>query len=46
VERAGQFGEKEYLAITPTVSWSFGIETGANYQDDKFTTKKIVWREA
>lgn len=43
VERAGRFGEKEYLAITPTVSWSFGIEAGENYQAGKFAPKKIVW---
>lgn len=46
VDYAGQFGEKEYLAITPTVSWSFGIEAGENYPDDKFAPKKIIWREA
>jgi len=43
VERSGRFGEKEYLAITPTVSWSFGIEGDVNYQDGNFTPKKIVW---
>jgi pyridoxamine 5'-phosphate oxidase family protein len=43
VERAGQFGPGEYLAITPTVSWSFGVEAGANYQAGDFTTKKIIW---
>jgi pyridoxamine 5'-phosphate oxidase family protein len=45
VDRAGRFGEKEYLAITPTVSWSFGIEKDENYQAGKFTPKKIVWAE-
>jgi pyridoxamine 5'-phosphate oxidase family protein len=44
VERDGRFGQKEYLAITPTVSWSWGIE-GENYRDGKFTPKKIVWAE-
>jgi pyridoxamine 5'-phosphate oxidase family protein len=44
VERDGRFGQKEYLAITPTVSWSFGIE-GEIYQGGKFTPKKIVWAE-
>lgn len=43
VERAGRFGEKEYLAITPTVSWSFGIEAAVNYQAGEFARKKIVW---
>jgi len=44
VEWTGRFGQKEYLAITPTVSWSFGIE-GENYQDGEFVPKKIVWTE-
>ena len=43
VERAGRFGEKEYLAITPTVSWSFGIEADANYQAGRVAPKKTVW---
>ena len=43
VEWAGRFGQKEYLAITPTVSWSFGIETDENYQEGKFVPKKIIW---
>lgn len=43
VERAGRFGYKEYLVITPTVSWSFGIETSENYQAGNFKPKKIVW---
>ncbi len=42
VERAGRFGQKEYLAITPTVSWSFGIE-GEAFQEGEFTPKKIIW---
>lgn len=44
VERSGRFGLKEYLAITPTVSWSWGIE-GENYRDGKFAPKKIVWTD-
>jgi pyridoxamine 5'-phosphate oxidase family protein len=44
IEWAGRFGQKEYLAITPTVSWSFGIE-GENYQDGEFAPKKIIWTE-
>jgi pyridoxamine 5'-phosphate oxidase family protein len=44
VEWTGRFGQKEYLAITPTVSWSWGIE-GENYQEGKFTPKKIIWTE-
>lgn len=43
VERAGRFGEKEYLAITPTVSWSFGIEADENYQAGRVAPKKIIW---
>ena len=45
MEWAGRFGQKEYLAITPTVSWSFGIE-GENYlEDGEFAPKKIIWTE-
>ncbi len=44
VERSGRFGLKKYLAITPTVSWSWGIE-GENYRDGKFAPKKIVWTD-
>jgi pyridoxamine 5'-phosphate oxidase family protein len=46
VERAGRFGQKEYLAITPTVSWSFGIEEREDYREGKFTPKKIIWTKA
>ncbi len=44
VERSGRFGLKEYLAITPTVSWSWGFG-GENYHDGKFAPKKIVWTD-
>jgi pyridoxamine 5'-phosphate oxidase family protein len=44
VERDGRFGQQEYLAITPTVSWSWGIE-GENYREGKFAPKKIVWTQ-
>ena len=40
VERAGHFGPGSYLVITPTVSWSWGIEpeeSGAR------GPKKTVW---
>ena len=43
VERDGQFGHKEYIAITPTVSWSFGIEESLDYKGGKFAPKKIIW---
>lgn len=43
VERDGRFGHKEYLAITPTVSWSFGLEANENVQSGNFKPKKIVW---
>ncbi|MCK6625330.1 MAG: PPOX class F420-dependent oxidoreductase [Anaerolineae bacterium] len=45
VEWAGRFGQQEYIAITPTVSWSFGIEEREDFQEGKFTPKKIVWTE-
>ncbi|MCB0173611.1 MAG: PPOX class F420-dependent oxidoreductase [Anaerolineae bacterium] len=43
VERDGQFGHKEYLAITPTVSWSFGVDEPLDYKGGKFAPKKIIW---
>jgi pyridoxamine 5'-phosphate oxidase family protein len=42
VQRQGQFGAGTYLAVTPLVSWSWGIE-GDSFTDGKFTPKKIVW---
>lgn len=45
VERDGRFGHKAYLAITPTVSWSFGIEGDENYHAGDFRPKKIVWTQ-
>jgi len=44
VEREGRFGRKEYLAIRPVVSWSWGI-TGAGYERGEFKPHKIVWAE-
>lgn len=38
VTRDGRFGAKEYFAITPTVSWSWGL-----VGDDFYTPKKTVW---
>ena len=45
MERDGRFGYKEYLAITPTVTWSFGVGDEANYQAGRFAPKKIVWTD-
>jgi pyridoxamine 5'-phosphate oxidase family protein len=45
VEWDGRFGQKEYLAITPIVSWSFGIEPGEYFQEGEFMPKKIIWTE-
>ena len=42
VERTGHFGPGSYLVITPTVSWSWGIEPQA--QDGGFGPKKTIWR--
>jgi pyridoxamine 5'-phosphate oxidase family protein len=42
VTRQGQFGAKEYLSITPTVSWSWGLGED-DFQGGSFTPKKIVW---
>ena len=41
VERTGHFGPGSYLVITPTVSWSWGIEPQA--QDGGFGPKKTIW---
>lgn len=42
VERSGRFGFKEYLAITPTVSWSWGFGD-EKYRDGKSVPKKLIW---
>ena len=43
VERNGHLGPGNYLAITPTVSWSWGIEAPI-LQDGKGSPfKKVVW---
>lgn len=43
VQLAGRFGNGEYLKITPTVSWSWGVE-GENFVEGNFKPKKIVWQ--
>jgi pyridoxamine 5'-phosphate oxidase family protein len=43
IQRQGHLGPGSYLAITPMVSWSWGIEeTGA--QPGKFGPQKILWK--
>lgn len=42
VNHAGMFGPKEYLAITPTVTWSWGLGEQV-FQGGKFAPRKIVW---
>nr|BBH87144.1 hypothetical protein KTC_18950 [Thermosporothrix sp. COM3] len=43
VEREqGHLGPGPYLAITPRISWSWGID-GPVFEDGKFVPKKIVW---
>ena len=39
VERSGHFGAGRYLVITPTVSWSWGIEP----REGAVGPKKTVW---
>ena len=35
---------RPYLVITPTVSWSWGVDdTDAMFQDGKFKPRKVVW---
>jgi pyridoxamine 5'-phosphate oxidase family protein len=41
VTRAGRFGEREYFAITPRVSWSWGL-----VGDDYYAMHKVVWANA
>ncbi len=43
VERNGMFGPAPYIVVTPTTSWSWGIE-GDQFQNGKFVPKKIVWQ--
>ena len=42
VERDGMFGPGQYLAITPVVSWSWGI-VGTSFEEGRFKPHKIVW---
>jgi PPOX class F420-dependent enzyme/OxyR family protein len=42
VERDGMFGPGQYLAITPVVSWSWGI-VGTTFEEGRFKPHKIVW---
>ena len=45
VEREGRFGRSEYLAVSPTDSWSWDIEDREGFRDGMFTPKKTVWKE-
>jgi pyridoxamine 5'-phosphate oxidase family protein len=42
VERDGVFGPGRYFAITPQVSWSWGI-VGSAFEEGRFKPHKIVW---
>jgi pyridoxamine 5'-phosphate oxidase family protein len=46
VQRDGRFGPGEYLAITPTVSWSWGLDADV-YTDGRLSwvPRKQVWTE-
>jgi len=41
VERSGHFGPGSYLVITPTVTWSWGIEPQP--QEGAPGPKKTIW---
>ena len=41
VESEGRFGVATYIAITPTTSWSWGIEA-PHMQAGQYTPKKII----
>jgi pyridoxamine 5'-phosphate oxidase family protein len=43
VQRQGHLGPGSYLAITPVVSWSWGIEEAGSEQG-RAGPKKIVWQ--
>lgn len=43
IHRRGYVGDAPYLAITPTISWSWGIG-GDDYQGGKFTPHRTVWQ--
>lgn len=43
VEREGRFGFASYFAITPIISWSWGIE-GPHMRGGKYAPKKIIWQ--
>jgi len=44
VIREGRMGKGSYLAITPTISWSWGIEAPQFRQGKSFPVpRKIVW---
>jgi pyridoxamine 5'-phosphate oxidase family protein len=43
VERNGHLGSGSYLAITPTVSWSWGVEAPTLQEGKPASMKKIVW---
>jgi pyridoxamine 5'-phosphate oxidase family protein len=42
VERDGRFGHDMYLVITPTVTWSWGIEA-THMHGGRYVPKKILW---
>lgn len=42
VEREGRMGRTNYLAISPTVSWSWGIEEPL-FRQGKAIPRKITW---
>ena len=43
VERNGRLGPGSYLAITPEVSWSWGVEAPTLQEGKAVSMKKIVW---
>ncbi len=42
VERQGRMGPGSYIAITPTISWSWGIEE-PQFRQGKAIPRKITW---
>ena len=48
VDHVGRFGPAKYFAITPVVSWSWGLDDQPVYRDGKLNWKphRVDWRLA
>jgi len=46
VRTEGMFGPGDYLRLTPTVTWSWGIEERDDFQGGRFSPKRTDWTAA